>query len=211
MHLSIERQYQEIPKDAFLSYRRKRAARRRSTIRRETALLLPLSRKIIYWSIKMTHGGIRWHVSVHGWPLILILVSIRSSNVAFHGSFISAPFPPTDGECVSIGIGYRTTNASFANDNHPRRSLRSRSDLSRAATNYYPSLNPGSPSVNAALRRAKPTRWGITPGKRTMHGDTIGFEAAVTGRRADISARCAKNASRGMRVRARARARRVDW
>ncbi|EGI70493.1 hypothetical protein G5I_00693 [Acromyrmex echinatior] len=82
----------------------------------------------------------------------------RSSNVAFHGSFISAPFPPTDGECVSIGIGYRTTNASFANDNHPRRSLRSRSDLSRAATNYYPSLNPGSPSVNAAPSRAKPSR-----------------------------------------------------
>lgn len=40
--------------------------------------------EIIYWSIKMTHGGIRWHVSVHGWPLILIPVTIRSPDAAFH-------------------------------------------------------------------------------------------------------------------------------
>ncbi|KYN31013.1 hypothetical protein ALC56_14825 [Trachymyrmex septentrionalis] len=50
-------------------------------------------------------------------------------GMAIRGLSSNAPFPPTDGECVSIGIGYRTTNASFANDNHPRRSLRSRSDL----------------------------------------------------------------------------------
>lgn len=47
--------------------------------------------EIIYWSIKMTHGGIRWHVSVHGWPLILIPVTIRSPDAGF------PRWLPTDG------------------------------------------------------------------------------------------------------------------
>lgn len=126
------------PLDAILKGARGRRAfsagwkERRAREDPATARAKP-SREIIYWSIKMTHGGIRWHVSVHDWPLILIPVSIGSSTFPPFLPFIL--FPPlsfslspclssanADGERVSIGIGYRTTNAPFTDDNHPRRS-----------------------------------------------------------------------------------------
>lgn len=122
----------------------------------------------------MTHGGIRWHVSVHGWPLILIPVSIRDPPMLL-STFPSSRSLSTHRRWVRIGIGYRTTNASFANDNHPRRSLRSPRSLTAPPRIIILLLIPASPSVNAAPRRAKPrqaapsrTRWGITPGKRTV-------------------------------------------
>lgn len=84
-----------------------------------------------------------------------------SRPVAFHvPSFRSLP-THRPGECVSIGIGYRTTNAPFANDNHPRGSLQSLRSLT-AATNYYPPLNPGiaERERRAASSRVEPSRPG---------------------------------------------------
>ncbi|TGZ53607.1 hypothetical protein DBV15_05146 [Temnothorax longispinosus] len=125
-------------------------------------------------------------------------------TLLFSRSLIPLPSHPLTAKCVSIGIGYRTTNASFANDNHPQRSLRSLRSLT-AATNYYPPLNPGiaERERRAALRRAKPRqadRVRHNAGKKNRAAEIRSVSRlAVTGRRADISALCAKNASREMR------------
>lgn len=149
----------------------------------------------------MTHGGIRWHVSVHDWPLILIPVSIRSSDVAFHvpSSLILSlsllrPCPSSanaDGERVSIGIGYRTTNAPFTDDNHPRRSPESL-DLSHGRSRIIILLLIH--GIANRGRRAAPRRavdQVRRPGKRIMPRreirSALSEAAAYPTRRADKS------------------------
>lgn len=39
--------------------------------------------EIIYWSIKMTHEGIRWHVSAWSWPFIFKLISVQTFSLFF--------------------------------------------------------------------------------------------------------------------------------
>lgn len=119
----------------------------------------------------MTYDGIRWHVSVHGWPLILIPVSIRSYD---GGTFLRLELPrclsssyslvfffspSLTVECVSFGIGYRTTNVPFSLTTIILQDL-SCSIFSRAAaTNYYPFyLIPRRSSVSAA-RHSDPMRY----------------------------------------------------
>lgn len=131
----------------------------------------------------MTHGGIRWHVSVHDWPLILIPVSIRSSDVAFHvPSFlflslspIPAPHPPTPtasaypSASATVRLMPRSPTTIILGD------LRSRSISLTAATNYYPPLNPRHRQPRAP-RRAAPRRRPGEAGKKNhaAERDTIG-------------------------------------